>query len=197
MTEIIDLTGSDPEDQGAVAMEVLATVEDFDLRLPVDLGLVIDPLIAEQRPAPLGPLGVAGDLDELPLVVVPDLVAEVPEGKGRIENGEAIVDGANGVVTRIARWASRAAMKPEPVPMSSTLSVFCTAKSCSSRACTRGANITWLGAEPKGISMSTKAKALCAKGTKSSRRTTESSSSTCGSSTSHGRICCSIMLNRA
>lgn len=30
------------------------------------------------------------------------LVAEVPEGKGRIENGEAIVEGANGVVTRIA-----------------------------------------------------------------------------------------------
>src|SRR5881628_3505187 len=42
-----------------------------------------------------------------------------------------------------------------------------------------------------------KVRARYAGGTKSSRLTTASSSSTAGSSTSQGRICCSIMLKRA
>src|SRR5512133_3903827 len=45
--------------------------------------------------------------------------------------------------------------------------------------------------------MSMNASALCARGTKSSRLTTASSSSTSSSKTFHGRICCSIMLKRA
>ena len=47
--------------------------------MPVDLGLVVGGLIAEQLTAPREPVGIAGRLDELPLVVVADLVAEVTE----------------------------------------------------------------------------------------------------------------------
>src|SRR5687767_2604979 len=50
---------------------------------------------------------------------------------------------------------------------------------------------------PRGSSRSAKASALCSGGTKSSRRTSCSRSSTAGSSTSQVRICCSIMLKRA
>jgi hypothetical protein len=44
-------------------------------------------------------------------------------------------------VTCWARCASSAAMKPEPVPISSTFSWRCTCSSCSSRASTRGSSM--------------------------------------------------------
>src|SRR5260221_10716054 len=50
---------------------------------------------------------------------------------------------------------------------------------------------------PSGISRSAKARLRCSAGTKSSRLTSKSRSSTSVSSTSQGRICCSIMLKRA
>src|SRR5262249_30995824 len=87
-----------------------------------------------------------------------------------------------------ARW-------PVAAPISSTFSWRCTLSSCSSRASTLGASMRRVAVS--GSSVSTKACALWASGTKSSRWTTRSSSSTAGASTSHGRICCSIMLKRA
>ena len=104
--------------------------------------------------------------------------------------------------TRWARWPSSAAMKPEPVPISSTFSCLATCRSCRMRASMRGSSMTWPAAMPaslsdSGICMSAKARARKAGGTKSSRLTTASNSSTWASSTSHGRICCSIMLKRA
>src|SRR6476469_3707800 len=50
---------------------------------------------------------------------------------------------------------------------------------------------------PRGISRSAKARLACAGGTNVSRFTSKSRSSTVVSSTSHVRICCSIMLKRA
>ena len=47
--------------------------------VPVDLGLVVDRLVAEELTAPRAQSGIAADLDQLPLVVVADLVAEVAE----------------------------------------------------------------------------------------------------------------------
>ena len=57
--------------------------------------------------------------------------------------------------------------KPDPVPISSTDSCFCTCRSCSMRASTLGESITWPGTEPSpsGISMSKKDSARCSGGT--------------------------------
>ena len=105
-------------------------------------------------------------------------------------------------ITRCDWWASKAAIKPEPAPTSSTLSCFCRTRSCSMRASTRGASMhlpsaMLLEGPSKGISRSAKARDLWANGTKSSRRTWDSNSSTSRFSTFQGRICCSIMLKRA
>ena len=69
------------------------------------------------------------------------------------------------------------------------------ASSWSSRASTLGSSIDWPCGS--GTWVSTKAIDRYAGGTKSSRLTIDSSDSTPWSSTSQGRICCSIMLKRA
>ena len=99
------------------------------------------------------------------------------------------------VKTCWALCAKRAAIWPEPAPISSTLSCLCTARSCSSRASIFGSSMAWPAG--KGTAQSTNASDWYASGTNSSRLTMASNSKTAGSSTSHGRICCSIMLKRA
>ncbi|CFN79345.1 Uncharacterised protein [Bordetella pertussis] len=86
------------------------------------------------------------------------------------------------------------------MPISSTQSVGCSSSSWARRASILGASMFWrvlTALISSGISRSEKARARSAGGTNNSRRTANRASSTLGSSTSQGRICCSTMLNRA